>query len=57
MPGTDLSLRARETDVSMTGGVFRGNNVNLESKKNIDLRAAENTTHTVTKERSSSAGV
>ena len=55
--GTDLSLRARETDISMTGGALRGNNVNLEAKKNIDLRAAENITHTVTKERSSSAGV
>ncbi|WP_248676895.1 hemagglutinin repeat-containing protein [Selenomonas artemidis] len=55
--GTDLSLRAREKDISMTGGTLQGKNVTLEAKKNIDLRAAENTTHTVTKERSSSAGV
>ena len=55
--GTDLSLRARENDISMTGGTLQGKNVTLEAKKNIDLRAAENTTHTVTKERSSSAGV
>ena len=55
--GTDLSLRAREKDISMTGGTLQGKNVTLEAKKNIDLRAAENTTHTVTKERSSSAGI
>ena len=55
--GTDLSLRARENDISMTGGTLQGKNVTLEAKNNIDLHAAENTTHTVTKERSSSAGV
>ena len=55
--GTDLSLRAHENDISMTGGTLQGKNVTLEAKNNIDLHAAENTTHTVTKERSSSAGV
>ena len=55
--GTDLSLRARENDISMTGGTLQGKNVTLEAKKNIDLRAAENTTHTVTESRSSSAGI
>ena len=55
--GTDLSLRAREKDISMTGGSLQGKNVTLEAKKNIDLHAAENTTHTVTKERSRSAGI
>ncbi|WP_037349764.1 hemagglutinin repeat-containing protein, partial [Selenomonas artemidis] len=55
--GTDLSLRARENDISMTGGTLQGKNVTLEAKKNIDLHAAENTIHTVTKERSSSAGI
>ena len=55
--GTDLSLRAREKDISMTGGTLQGKNVTLEAKKNIDLRAAENTTHTVTESRSSSSGI
>ena len=55
--GTDLSLRARENDISMTGGTLQGKNVTLEAKKNIDLRAAENTTHTVTESRSSSVGI
>ena len=55
--GTDLSLRARENDISMTGGTLQGKNVTLEAKKNIDLRAAENTTHTVTESRSSSSGI
>ena len=41
----------------MTGGILQGKNVTLEAKKNIDLRAAENTTRTTTESRLSSAGI
>lgn len=53
----NASLKATEHDLSITGSNVSGQNIHLEAKDDIALKAAKNSSHTEITEHSSNSGI